>query len=93
MERDRCAVPLITSPNSRPLNQRVTGKEDVINKGDASQGGKRRGELKPVALAVAITLAIAITLGLALALAVAVAIAIALAVAIAIALAVAITLA
>ena len=63
MERDRCAVPLITSPNSRPLNQRVTGKEDVINKGDASQGGKRRGELKPVALAVAITLAIAITLG------------------------------
>jgi hypothetical protein len=26
MERDRCAVPLITSSNSRPLNQRVNNQ-------------------------------------------------------------------
>ena len=51
VERDRCTVPSITSPHSRPLDQRVNnqltraGKEDVMNKGDASQGGKRRGEL------------------------------------------------
>ena len=51
MERDRCAVPSITSPHSRAFDQKVNnqltraGNGNVMNKNDANQGGKRRGEL------------------------------------------------